>query len=47
LLLISLTAAAGRSRTTIPAKAGRRAGDLLDRDFTVPAPNRVWVADYT
>jgi putative transposase len=34
-------------RTTIPAKDGRRAGDLLDRDFTAPAPNRVWVADFT
>ena len=28
-------------RTTIPAKDGKRAGDLLDRDFTAPAPNRV------
>nr|MBA3744713.1 DDE-type integrase/transposase/recombinase [Sporichthya sp.] len=34
-------------RTTIPAKDGRRAGDLLDRDFTAPAPNRTWVADFT
>lgn len=34
-------------RTTIPAKDGRRAGDLLDRDFTAPAPNRVWVTDFT
>lgn len=34
-------------RTTIPAKDGKRAGDLLDRDFTVPAPNKVWVADFT
>jgi hypothetical protein len=33
-------------RTTIPAKNGRRAGDLLDRDFTAPTPNRVWVADF-
>ena len=32
-------------RTTIPAKDGTRAGDLLDRDFTAPAPNRVWVTD--
>ncbi len=29
-------------RTTIPAKDGKRAGDLLDRDFTAPAPNRTW-----
>ena len=34
-------------RTTIPAKDGVRAGDLLDRDFTAPAPNRVWVTDFT
>jgi len=34
-------------RTTIPAKDGRRAGDLLDRDFTAPAPNRTWVSDFT
>lgn len=34
-------------RTTIPAKDGNRAGDLLDRDFTATAPNRVWVADFT
>ena len=32
-------------RTTIPARDGKRAGDLLDRDFTAPAPNRVWVTD--
>lgn len=34
-------------RTTIPAKDGKRAGDLLDRDFTAPAPNRTWVTDFT
>ncbi len=34
-------------RTTIPAKDGTRAGDLLDRDFTAPAPNCVWVTDFT
>ena len=34
-------------RTTIPAKDGKRAGNLLDRDFTAPAPNRVWVTDFT
>ncbi len=34
-------------RTTIPGKDGRRAGDLLNRDFTATAPNRVWVADFT
>jgi putative transposase len=25
-------------RTTVPAADGKRAGDLLDRDFTAPAP---------
>ena len=34
-------------RTTIPSKDGRRAGDLLDRDFTAAAPNRTWVSDFT
>jgi transposase InsO family protein len=35
------------TRTTIPAKDGIRAGDLLDRDFTATAPNRTWVTDFT
>ncbi|GMA19963.1 hypothetical protein MM440_12015 [Arsenicicoccus piscis] len=34
-------------RTTAPAKDGRRAGDLLDRNFTADAPNRTWVMDFT
>ena len=34
-------------RTTIPSKNGKRAGDLLDRDFTAPAPDRTWVMDFT
>jgi putative transposase len=34
-------------RTTIPGKDGRRAGDLLNRDFTALAPNRTWVMDFT
>lgn len=34
-------------RTTIAAKDGIRAGDLLDRDFTAAAPNRTWVKDLT
>jgi putative transposase len=32
---------------TIPAKDGIRAGDLLNRDFTAPAPNHIWVSDFT
>ena len=34
-------------RTTIPSKDGTRAGDLLDRDLTAPAQDRVWVTDFT
>jgi putative transposase len=34
-------------RTTTPGKDGQRAGDLLNRDFTAPAPNRRWAADFT
>src|SRR3954454_18740081 len=34
-------------RTTIPAKDGKRAGDLLNRHFTAAAPNRTWVTDFT
>jgi putative transposase len=34
-------------RTTVPAALAARPGDLLDRDFTAPAPNRRWVADIT
>lgn len=34
-------------RTTIPGKNGVRTGDLLNRDFTALAPNRVWITDFT
>jgi transposase InsO family protein len=34
-------------RTTIPAKDGQRAGDLLNRDFTATRPNEKWVTDFT
>jgi transposase InsO family protein len=34
-------------RTTIPGRGNLRAGDLLNRDFTEPAPNTRWVADLT
>jgi putative transposase len=40
----------GRSvRTTVPGRGPghERAADLLKRDFTAPAPNRRWVADFT
>lgn len=37
-----------RPRTTVPAGPGHeRPSDLLDRDFSAPAPNRRWVADIT
>ena len=36
-----------QARTTIPGKDGRRAGDLLDRNFTAAAPNQTWVMDFT
>ena len=34
-------------RTTIPAKDGVRAGDLVNRDFAADRPNALWVADFT
>ena len=34
-------------RTTTAGRDGQRAGDLLNRDFTAPAPNRRWVAGFT
>jgi putative transposase len=33
--------------TTIPGKDGKRAGDLLNRQFTAPRPNHTWVTDFT
>jgi putative transposase len=43
-----VTARRKRPRTTVPAGPGReRPSDLLERDFTAPAPNRRWVADIT
>lgn len=38
---------AKKIRTTIPGPDGKRTGDLLNRDFTAPAPNLVWVTDFT
>ena len=34
-------------RTTTPDPEGRQAPDLVERDFTAEAPNRLWVADFT
>jgi putative transposase len=33
--------------TTVPDEAAPRPDDLVKRDFTAPAPNRLWVADLT
>ena len=33
-------------RTTVQDENGTRAGDLLDRCFTAPAPDLVWVTDF-
>ncbi len=34
-------------RTTTPTLAEQRPADLVKRQFTAPAPNRLWVADLT
>ena len=34
-------------RTTTPDPAGSDAPDLVERDFTAQAPNRLWVVDFT
>jgi putative transposase len=34
-------------RTTTPDPADQRPADLVNRQFTAPAPNRLWVADLT
>jgi putative transposase len=34
-------------RATVRDDGHQRAADLLNRDFTAPAPNRRWVADFT
>jgi transposase InsO family protein len=33
--------------TTIPDPEAQRASDLVNRDFTAPAPDRLWVGDFT
>ena len=34
-------------RTTITDDTVQRPRDLVDRDFSAPAPNRLWAADLT
>lgn len=36
-----------KTLTTIPAKNGLRASDMLNRHFTAPRPNHTWVTDFT
>jgi transposase InsO family protein len=37
-----------KARTTVPARdGGKRAADLLNRQFRTSAPNRAWVTDFT
>lgn len=36
-----------KRRTTTPTAGDQRPTDLVNRDFTAPAPNRLWVADLT
>jgi len=38
---------ARKVRTTVPDPAADRAPDLVDRQFRVPAPNHLLVADFT
>ena len=36
-----------RKRTTFPDELSQRPADLVERNFTAAAPNRLWVADLT
>jgi putative transposase len=45
--IAGVAAARKKPRTTVPAAGVQRPADLLERDFTAPAPNRRWVADIT
>src|SRR5262249_57151978 len=36
-----------RRRTTVPDPAAARPADLVQRQFHRPAPDRLWVADFT
>lgn len=36
-----------RTRTTVPDATAPRPADLVERDFSASAPNRLWVADLT
>jgi putative transposase len=36
-----------RRRTTVPDERADRPADLVERDFSASAPNRLWLADFT
>jgi len=36
-----------KPRTTVPDPSQRRPADLVNRDFAPPAPDRLWVVDFT
>jgi transposase InsO family protein len=36
-----------RRRTTVADQRAQRPADLVERDFSAAAPNRLWVADFT
>src|SRR5258707_2440134 len=45
--IAGISAQRKKPRTTVPDGTSTRSADLLERDFTAPAPNRRWVADIT
>jgi transposase InsO family protein len=45
--IAGVAAARKKPRITVPDTGAGRPADLLERDFTAPAPNRRWVADIT
>jgi putative transposase len=36
-----------RKRTTVPVESAAQPADLVERNFSAPAPNRLWLADLT
>lgn len=36
-----------KTHTTIPGQGRKAGGDLLNRNFTASAPNRIWVTNFT
>jgi putative transposase len=45
--IAGVSAGRKKPRTTVPDAGAGCPADLLERDFTAPAPNRRWVADIT